>query len=67
MNDKVKYNIPIEVPDQNTYNILMSESGKKGLAGIIAGRKENGKFYIKLMLIKYKQLVTEILEELKVI
>jgi hypothetical protein len=44
---EIKYNTPIEVTEKQ-YRKLMTEC-----AGIVAGRKENGKYYIKVWLMKY--------------
>ena len=53
---EIKYNIPIEV-SQTQYNRLMNECD-----GIVAGRKEDGKYYIKVWLMKYVNYVKDILK-----
>jgi hypothetical protein len=52
---EIRYNVPIEVT-QRQYNICMSS-----LSGIVAGRVENGKYYIKVFLMKYKKEVQRVL------
>jgi hypothetical protein len=52
---EIEYNVQIEVTEKQ-YNIARSK-----LDGIVAFRKENGKFYIKPLLIKYKKLIQSIL------
>jgi len=48
---EIKYNTPIEV-NQKQYNICMSRHH-----GICFGRTENGKYYIKVMFMKYAKEV----------
>jgi len=55
----LKYNVKTEV-SENQYNILKTQA-----AGIIAHKKENGKFYIKLWLPKYRDFVNNILNTVK--
>lgn len=50
-----KYNTPIEVT-KSQYNRLMVEC-----AGIVAGREENGKYFIKVMIMKYVSIVRNVL------
>ena len=52
---EIEYNVKIEVTEKQ-YNIARSK-----LDGIVAFRKENEKFYIKPLLIKYKKLIQSIL------
>ncbi len=47
----MKYNVAIEVSEAK-YGYMMNEC-----SGLIAGRQENGKFYIKLWIEKAKLLV----------
>lgn len=47
----LKYNTPIEV-NQKQYNVCMSKHH-----GICAGRTDNGKYFIKIMFMKYAQEV----------
>ena len=51
----LEYNIPIEVSEKQ-YRKVMSEG-----AGICAGREDNGKFYIKLWMSAYKDMVLKLL------
>lgn len=48
---ELKYNIPVEVTKEQ-YDRLKVEA-----SGIIAHRQENGRYWIKLLLPKYKQYV----------
>lgn len=52
---EIKYNIPIEV-DKKHYNMLMTQ-----LSGIVAGREENGKYFVKVLIMKYAEHVKQIL------
>jgi N-methylhydantoinase B/oxoprolinase/acetone carboxylase alpha subunit len=52
---EVKYNTPIEVTESQ-YNILMTD-----YSGIVAGRKEDGKFFVKCLIMKYANYVKKIL------
>jgi len=51
----IQYDTPVEVTEKQ-YRELTNK-----FSGIIAGRKEDGKFYIKLWMMKYKFLIEEIL------
>ena len=51
METEIKYDTPIEVT-QRQYNAIMSNC-----EGIVAGREEAGKYYIKVFLTKYSNLV----------
>ena len=53
----IAYDTPIEVTE-NQYNTCM-----RTLSGIVAGRKCDGKFYIKLWVSKYSYLVERYLNE----
>ena len=44
---ELKYNTPIEV-NQKQYNVCMGKH-----SGICAGRTENGRYFIKVFLMKY--------------
>ena len=55
--DQIKYNKDIEVT-QNQYVKIMTE-----LAGICAGREDDGKFYVRIWFPKYKNLLLEIINE----
>jgi hypothetical protein len=48
---EIKYNTPIEV-NQKQYGICMSRHH-----GICAGRTENGKYYIKVLFMRYAKEV----------
>ena len=48
---EIKYNTPIEV-NQKQYNVCMSRH-----SGICAGRTENGKYFIKVLFMKYAKEV----------
>jgi hypothetical protein len=50
---------PIEVTEKR-YGILMHQC-----AGVIAGRKSENKFYIKVWMMKYKSFVQDIIEKVK--
>lgn len=52
---EIKYDVPIEVTEKQ-YNILVRDC-----CGIIAHRKSDGKFYIKVWVMKYKKLVQQII------
>ena len=52
----IVYDTPIEVTEKQ-YGILMS-----GFQGIVAGREEGNKFFIKVMLMKYSKLIHKLLE-----
>lgn len=53
---KIQYNKPIEVT-QKQYGRIMTE-----LKGVCAGKVEDGKYYIKVWLMSWKQNVQWILE-----
>ena len=53
---KIKYDTPIEVT-KSQYNRLMTECD-----GVVAGQEKDGKFFIKVWLMKYKQMVLDILK-----
>lgn len=48
----IEYNVPFEVT-QTQYNILMNH-----FAGVVAGREEEGKYYIKVWYEKYIPVIT---------
>lgn len=52
---KIDYDKPIEVTEKQ-YHYLMGNFG-----GIVAGRKENNKFFIKVWLMKYAPLIEDYL------
>lgn len=52
---EIIYNTPIEVT-QKQYNVCMNT-----LSGIVAGRVDDGKYYIKVLLMKYKKQVNQVL------
>jgi len=54
---EIQYDKSIEVTESQ-YNACMSR-----LDGYVAGRKENGKFYIKIWFMKYKYLLEAILKK----
>lgn len=57
---EIKYNIPIEVSEKE-YGVLMN-----AFREIIAGRKdENGKYFIKLWLMRYKDHLLKAFEKLR--
>jgi hypothetical protein len=51
---EIKYDTPIEV-NEKQYKKLMHEC-----SGIVAGREENGKYYIKVWLMKYADYVRRV-------
>lgn len=51
----IAYDTPIEVTE-NQYNTCMIK-----LSGIVAGRKCDGKFYVKLWMSKYSSLLEKLL------
>jgi hypothetical protein len=52
---KIIYNTPIEV-NQKQYNVCMNT-----LSGIVAGRVSDGKYYIKVLWMRYKKSVQQVL------
>jgi hypothetical protein len=52
---EITYNTPIEV-NKRQYQACMSN-----LSGIVAGRISDGKYYIKVFLMRYKKNVKQIL------
>ena len=54
--EKLKYNNPIEVT-KNQYNIIMRD-----FKGICAGQIANGKYFIKIWLMEYKQEIQSIIK-----
>ena len=52
----INYNVPIEVTEKQ-YNVLIKE-----MAGVIAHRQEDGKFYITCWLMSYAKHVKRIIE-----
>lgn len=58
--EAIKYDTPIEVSEKE-YGVLMN-----AFREIIAGRKdENGKYYIKLWLMRYKNHLAQAIEKLR--
>lgn len=53
---EIKYNTPIEVSKEK-YDLLMDKA-----SGIVAGRVENGKHYVKVMIMKYSNYVLNLLK-----
>jgi hypothetical protein len=53
---EIKYDVPIEV-NESQYRKIMNECD-----GIVAGREENGIFYIKVWLMKYAYVVRKYLK-----
>lgn len=51
----MKYDTPIQVTEAQ-YNVVMRKC-----SGIVAGRVDCGKFYIKLWMMKYSKFVLQIL------
>lgn len=51
----IQYDTPFEVTEYQ-YRLLMSKCG-----GIVAGRIEDGRYYIKVWLMRYKKEVERIL------
>lgn len=54
---ELHYDTPVEVTEKQ-YNLLMNK-----FSGIIAGRKEDGKYYIKLWMKKYKLVIEEFINK----
>jgi hypothetical protein len=54
---KLIYNILIEV-NQKQYNVCMNKFN-----GICAGKKENGKYFIKVLFMKYNKEVEQFLKD----
>lgn len=54
---EIKYNTQIEV-EKPKYNILMTK-----LSGIVAGREDGGKYFIKVLVMKYANYVQQILNQ----
>lgn len=57
-NNEIKYDTPIEVTEKQ-YNKIRSEFG-----GIVATTKEQGKFYIKVWVMKYAPYIQAILRSM---
>ena len=55
---KIGYDIPITVTEKQ-YRHLMKEFG-----GTVAGREENGKYYIKVWLMCYAEQVQRVLNQI---
>ena len=53
---KIIYDTPIEV-NQKQYNVCMNT-----LSGIVAGRVSDGKYYIKVLWMRYKKSVQQTLK-----
>jgi len=53
---EIGYDIPITVTEKQ-YRHLMKEFG-----GVVAGREENGKYYIKVWLMSYAEQVQRVLK-----
>lgn len=53
-NVKIKYDTPFEVTKQQ-YNRLMTHC-----EGVVAGREENGKYYIKVWLMNHVNYVRQV-------
>lgn len=56
---EIKYDVPFEVT-KNQYNALM-----KDCSMIVAGRVDNGKYLIKVWMMKYLPYVQRILKSVK--
>lgn len=56
MNSIIEYDKPIEVTKKQ-YSILMVK-----LSGVVAGREENGKYFVKVWLMGYKHIVEKIIK-----
>jgi hypothetical protein len=56
---EIIYNTPIEV-NKKQYDACMNT-----LSGIVAGRVSDGKYYIKVFLMRYKNNVKQILNKYK--
>lgn len=56
---EIKYNIPFEVTETQ-YNKLMYD-----FSGVVAGRKKDGKFYIKVWLMEYAKHIQQLLQHVK--
>ncbi len=54
---KVKYDTPIEVTEKQ-YKTSMNE-----LSGVVAGKIEDGKFYLKLWIMTYSKELKQILSQ----
>jgi len=52
---KIIYNTPIEV-NHKQYNVCMNT-----LSGIVAGRVSDGKYYVKVLFMRYKKKVQQVL------
>lgn len=57
MTIEIKYDTPIEVT-QKQYNAIM-----QNCEGIVSGREESGKYYIKVWLTKYSNIVRKHLSQ----
>jgi hypothetical protein len=52
----IKYDQPIEVSEK-LYRIIMTE-----FAGVVAGRQNNGKYYIKVWVMKYSDMIEQLIK-----
>jgi hypothetical protein len=52
---KIEYDTPIEVTKEQ-YHLVMTEA-----SGIVAGRIDNGKYYIKVWMMSYANYVVKLL------
>lgn len=57
MSIEIKYDTPIEVTKEQ-YNVLV-----KDMAGVVAHREENGKYYIKVLLMQYAKVIEDFLKK----
>lgn len=57
MNIDIQYDVPILVTEDQYRRLIVK------CAGIIAHRQEEGKFYIKVLLMKHANFVKNILQE----
>lgn len=55
---KIKYDTPIEVSEKQYRHIM------KEFAGLVAGRVDKGKYYIKVWGMKYAPMIAHVLKSL---
>lgn len=54
---EIKYDVPIEVTSRKYVEIM------RMFSGCVAGRTENGKYYIKVWFMKYADMIKKQLEK----
>jgi hypothetical protein len=55
---KIKYDTPIEV-SKKQYDIIIND-----FSGVVAHRTENGKYFVKVLLMKYSKFIKQIINKI---